>query len=88
VAIYERRDGWEIRVYAGVDPVTGKQRRISRQVHGSRRKAEKEETRLKAQVMEGRHRGARAKTLAELVDLYLEWREHNDKPIGPRTIQG
>jgi integrase len=88
VAIYERRDGWEIRVYAGVDPVTGKQRRISRQIQGSRRKAEKEETRLKAQVMEGRHRGARAKTLAELVDLYLDWREHNDKPIGPRTIQG
>jgi integrase len=48
VAIYERRDGWEIRVYAGVDPVTGKQRRISRQIQGSRRKAEKEETRLKA----------------------------------------
>jgi integrase len=88
VAIYERRDGWEIRVYAGVDPVTGKQRRISRQIHGSRRKAEKEETRLKAQVMDGRHRGARAKTLAELVDLYLDWREHNDKPIGPRTIRG
>lgn len=33
--------------------------------------------------MEGRHRGARAKALAELVDLYLEWREHNDEPIGP-----
>jgi integrase len=88
VAIIERRDGWEVRVYAGVDPVTGKQRRISRQVQGSRRKAEREETRLKAQVIEGRHRGARAKTLAELVDVYLEWREQNDKPIGPRTIQG
>jgi len=88
VAIYKRRDGWEVRVYAGVDPVTGKPHRVSRQVQGSRRKAEREETRLKAQVMEGRHRGARAKTLAELVDLYLEWREHNDKPIGPRTIQG
>ena len=66
----------------------GKQRRVSRQVQGSRRKAEKEETRLKAQVMEGRHRGTRAKTLAELVDVYLDWREHNGKPIGPRTIQG
>ncbi len=88
MAICEGRDGGEVRVYAGVDPVTGKPHRISRQVKGSRRKAEREETRLKAQVMEGRHRGARAKTLAELVDLYLEWREHNDKPIGPRTIQG
>jgi hypothetical protein len=36
--------------------------------------------------MDGRHRGARAKTLAELVDVYLEWREYNDKPIV--TIQG
>jgi len=53
----------------GVDPVTGKAHRVSRQ-------------------MEGRHRGARAKALAELVDLNLEWREHNDEPIGPRTIQG
>ncbi len=88
MAIYKRRDGWEVRVYAGVDPVTGKPHRISRQVDGSRRKAEREETRLKAQVMDGRHRGARAKTLTELVDTYLDWREHNDKPIGPRTIQG
>jgi hypothetical protein len=59
----KRRDGWGIRVHAGVDPVTGKQRRIGRQVQGSRRKAERRETRLKAQVMEGRHRGARAKTV-------------------------
>jgi len=88
VAIIERRDGWEVRVYAGVDPVTGKPHRISRQVMGSRRQAEKEEIRLKAQVMEGRHRGTRAKTLADMVELYLEWREHNDKPIGPRTVQG
>jgi integrase len=88
VAIYRRRDGWEVRVYAGVDPVTGKPHRISRQVDGSRRKAEREETKLKAQVMEGRHRGARAKTVAELVDTFLDWREGNDKPIGPRTIQG
>jgi hypothetical protein len=88
VAIDARRGGWEVRVYAGVDPVTGKPHRISRQVQGSRRKAEKEETRLKAQVMEGRHRGTRAKTFAEMVGLYLDWREHNGKPIGPRTIRG
>jgi integrase len=88
VAIYQRRDGWEVRVYSGVDPVTGKPHRISRHVRGSRRKAEREETRLKAQVMEGRHRNSQAKTLAELVDVYLDWREQNDKPIGPRTMQG
>jgi hypothetical protein len=47
VAIIERRGGWEMRVYAAVDPITGGQHRISRQVDGSRRKAEKEEARLK-----------------------------------------
>jgi integrase len=38
--------------------------------------------------MAGRHRGTAAKTLGELVEVYLDWREQNDKPIGPRTIQG
>jgi integrase len=87
VAIYPRRDGWEVRVYAGVDPITGKSHRISRQVRGSRKQAEREETRLKAEVMAGRHRGTAAKTFGELVELYLDWREHNGKPIGPHTIR-
>jgi integrase len=68
--------------------VTGRQRQISRQVYGSRKQAERLETRLKAEVMAGRHRGTAAKTLGELIDVYLDWREENDKPIGPRTIQG
>src|SRR6266511_5452354 len=88
MAIYPRRDGWKVVVYTGTDPVTGKQRQISRQVQGSRKQAEKEETRLKAEVMAGRHRGTAAKTLGEMVEVYLDWREQNDKPIGPRTIQG
>jgi integrase len=68
--------------------VTGRQRQISRQVYGSRKQAERLETRLKAEVMAGRHRGTAAKTLGEMVDVYLAWREQNGKPIGPRTIQG
>ena len=71
MAIYQRRDGWEVRVYAGVDPLTGKPHRISRQIRGSRRQAEREETRLKAEVMAGRHRGTAAKTFGELVEIYL-----------------
>ncbi|HEX8859638.1 MAG TPA: hypothetical protein VGC06_11225 [Actinomycetes bacterium] len=39
-------------------------------------------------MLAGRHRGAVAKTLGEVVEVYLGWRERNDKPIGPRTIQG
>jgi integrase len=86
--IRPRRDGWQVIVYTGIDPLTGRQRQISRQVKGSRKQAERVETRLKAEVMAGRHRGTAAKTLGEMVDVYLEWREQNGKPIGPRTIQG
>jgi integrase len=86
--IRPRRDGWQVIVYTGIDPVTGRQRQISQQVKGSRKQAERVETKLKAEVMAGRHRGTTAKTLGEMVDVYLEWREQNGKPIGPRTIQG
>jgi integrase len=86
--IRPRRGGWQVIVYTGIDPVTGRQRQISRQVKGSRKQAERVETRLKAEVMAGRHRGTAAKTLGEMVDVYLDWREQNGKPIGPRTIQG
>ncbi len=85
--IRSRRDGWQVIVYVGIDPVTGRQRQISRQVRGSRKQAERLETRLKAEVMAGRHRGTAAKTLGEMVELYLDWREHNGKPIGPTTIR-
>jgi integrase len=86
--IRPRRGGWQVIVYTGIDPVTGRQRQISRQVHGSRKQAERLETQLKAEVLAGRHRGTAAKTLGEMVDVFLQWREQNGKPIGPRTIQG
>jgi integrase len=86
--IRARRGGWQVIIYTGIDPVTGRQRQISQQVKGSRKQAERVETRLKAEVMAGRHRGTAAKTLGEMVEVYLEWREQNGKPIGPRTIQG
>jgi hypothetical protein len=72
---------WEVRVYAGIDPLTGKSHRISRQVRGSRKQAEREETRLKAEVMAGRHRGTAAKTFGELVELYLDSSGLGDAPL-------
>jgi len=86
--IRPRRNGFQVIVYTGIDPVTGRERTISQQVKGSHKQAERVETRLKAEVMAGRHRGTAAKTLGEMVEVYLDWREQNDKPIGPRTIQG
>jgi hypothetical protein len=86
--IRPRRDGWQVLIYTGIDPVTGRQRQISRQVYGSRKQAERLEIKVKAEVMAGRHRGTAVKTLGEMIDIYLDWREQNGKPIGPRTIQG
>jgi integrase len=87
VTIRRRRDGWQVIVYAGLDPLTGKQRQLTRQVNGSRRQAEKVEARLRTEVADGKHAGTRLKTLGELVDLWIDWRAASDKPISPDTVE-
>ena len=74
-------------VYAGLDPLTGKQRQLTRQVNGSRLQAEKVEARLRTEVADGKHAGTRIKTLGELVDLWIERRSASDKPISPDTVE-
>jgi integrase len=87
VAIRARTKGWQVIVYAGQDPITGRQRQLTRQVNGSRRQAEKVEARLRTEVADGQHAGTRVKTLGELVDLWIEWRAASDKPISPDTVE-
>jgi len=83
VAIHPQRGGWKVVVYVGIDPVTGQQRRITRQVAGGKRQAEKVEAKLKSEVAEGRHRGTGAKTLGDLLDVWYEWRTTTGKPLSP-----
>jgi integrase len=87
LTIRPRTHGWQVIVYAGHDPLTGKQRQLTRQVNGSRREAEKVEARLRTEVADGQHAGTRAKTLGELVDLWIERRAASDKPISPHTLE-
>jgi integrase len=87
VAIRARTNGWQVIVYAGRDPLTGRQRQITRQVNGSYRQAEKVEARLRTEVADGQHAGTRLKTLGELVDLWIERRAASDKPISPDTVE-
>ncbi len=87
MTIRQRRGGWQVIVYAGLDPLTGKQRQLTRQVNGSRRQAEKVEARLRTEVADGQHAGTRLKTLGELVDLWIERRVASDKPISPDTVE-
>jgi integrase len=86
MTIRARRGGWQVIVYAGLDPLTGRQKQVSRQVNGSKRDAEHEEARLITEVADGRHTGTRAKNFGELLDVWLPWRERNGKPISPRTV--
>jgi integrase len=87
VTIRKRRGGWQVIVYAGLDPLTGKQRQLTRQVNGSYRQAEKVEARLRTEVADGQHAGTRVKTLGELLDLWIERRASSDKPISPDTVE-
>jgi integrase len=83
--IRQRRNGYQVIVYAGIDPVTGRQRQITRQVKG-KREAERLEAKLRAEVADGRYRGTAARTVAELLDVWLSWRETSGRPISPHTL--
>jgi hypothetical protein len=87
LTIRARTHGWQVIFYAGLDPLTGKQRQLTRQVNGSYRQAEKVEARLRTEVADGQHAGTRLKTLGELVDLWIERRAASDKPISPHTLE-
>jgi hypothetical protein len=83
------RNGLQVQVYAGRDPLTGRKRWVSRQVPGKGRAAMKRarqvEAELLAQVAAGQHRGSKAKTVAELIERWLEWRL-SVRPISPTTV--
>ncbi len=83
------RDGLQVQVYAGRDPLTGRKRWVSRQVPGKGRAAMKQarqvEAELLAQIAAGQHRGSKTKTVAELIERWLEWRL-SVRPISPTTV--
>jgi hypothetical protein len=69
MTIRPRRGGYQVIVYAGIDPVPGRQRQIARQVKG-KREAERLEAKLRAEATDGRHRGTSARTVGQLLDVY------------------
>ena len=77
-------DYWEVRAYAGTDPLTGRDRYTSRTVRGGKRDAEKLLAQLVAKIdVEGpttRH------TLNELLASHIDHLEHRGREA--RTIEG
>lgn len=64
---------WRVSCYAGVDPVTGKERQLSKVVRGPRTEAETELAGLVTQAAGGRGGGAgRSTTLAYALEAFLD----------------
>ena len=78
-------DSWTIVVSLGVDPATGKRRRLWRTTHGTRRQAEAELTRLMGEYDRGlAHPITQLKTADYLTDWLTNVVAHRNQP---RTVQ-
>ena len=84
--IRNRSGYWQVKVYAGLDPLTGKQR-FEYDRAKTKREAGRVEAALKTKVAEGRSRGTAARTVADLVERWYEWRQ-GVKEISPTTLEG
>lgn len=81
----EKRPGiWELRVYAGKDPETGKDRYVSRTVRGGVRKAESELAALVRAAERGEF-STKAGTFGHLLD---EWMRIVERDRSPLTARG
>jgi integrase len=87
--IRKRRQGLQVQVFAGRDPLTGRKRWLSRQVPGQTKAAYREAKKIEAQLLDqvdrGEQRGSRTRTIGELVERWLEWRQQV-RPISPVTV--
>jgi integrase len=87
--IRKRREGLQVQVFAGRDPLTGRKRWVSRQVPGQTKAAYREAKKVEAQLLEqvdrGERREGRSRTGGELVERWLEWRQQV-RPISPVTV--
>jgi integrase len=88
--IRRRGTRWQVTVYAGTDPVTGRERRVTRSVPAKPgqtrppKEARELEARLMVEVGGGDHREARM-TVAELLE---RWLEHAGPDLSPTTLHG
>ena len=71
-------DTWRLRVFAGRDPVTSKQRFVTETFHGTKRQAQRRLARLVTDVDEGNRQGTNA-TFGTLLDKWLEHLEQRDR---------
>ena len=77
----ERTPGhWQIRAFAGLDPVTGRPRQIARTVLGTKTAARNALRALEVEIQEGKRRDTAARTVGDLLDKWLEVAETRQRP--------
>jgi integrase len=86
-SIRSREPGvWEARISAGRDPVTGKQRQISRTIRGSKRNAQKVLNEMAVEADRGRFTGT-STTFAQLSERWLDLAKGDLSPTTLRRYQ-
>lgn len=73
---------WRVFVYAGTDPLTGKERRLTKVVRGSKDDAERKLTAMLSELDAGRRGATGARTLGDTIDIYLD---HATLSVEPTT---
>jgi integrase len=82
--IRQRGTAWEVRVYSGVDPVTGKKKYATRTVRDSRKAAERVLAQLIVEVTGGAHTAPDV----SVADLVNRWFELAKPELSPSTVRG
>ncbi len=77
--IRKRGDAWELRVYVGVDAVTGTKRYATKSIRGGKRDAERALVELAADAQRGKLSRTNT-TLAELLDAWFDQASQNFSP--------
>jgi len=86
---YIRRRGagsWEVTVELGIDPVTNKRIRQTRNLRGNRRDAERVQAQLINAVDTGAYTDSRQGTVADYLERWL--RDYAAQTVAPRTFEG
>jgi integrase len=81
--ISRRGDAWRVHVFLGYDSRTGRQRYLTRTVHGTRREAENVRAELVTEAARGEHGDTAAGTVNELLE---QWLEHRRRDLSPSTV--
>ncbi len=80
----KRGDAWELRVYAGIDPLTNRQKYVTRTFRGGKREAEEALARLVTEVSGGGH-AAQDTTVGDLIHQWLDLARGD---LSPATARG